>query len=333
MLDQLRRREFITLLGGAAAAWPLAARAQQAGRVRRVGVLIGAGEAEAQARYEPFRDGLAQLGWTEARNIRLDYRWTDNKPDRANAYARELLGSAPDVIFASPGPAVEVLQRLTRTVPIVFTTSTDPVVAGYVQSYAHPGGNLTGFTQFEVSIDTKYLQLLKDVAPDVTRVGILRSEGVAQGRRDFATVEAAARSFGVMPVDLLHQRGASADIERAINAFAREPNGSLIVPPNNTYQEYHALVVALAERHHLPAVYYNRLFADAGGLMSYGVDLMDVWRRAASYVDRILRGAKPADLPVQAPTKYEFVFNIKTAKSLGLTPPPNLLATADEVIE
>jgi putative tryptophan/tyrosine transport system substrate-binding protein len=328
----VQRREFITLLGGAAA-WPIAARAQQADRVRRVGVLIGAGEAESQARYGPFRDGLAQLGWTEARNIRFDYRWTDNKPDRANAYARELIGLAPDVIFASPGPIAEVLQRLTRTVPIVFSTSTDPVVAGYVQSYARPGGNLTGFTQFEVSIDTKYLQLLKDVAPDVTRVGILRSEGIAQGRRDFATVEAAARSFGVIPVDLLHQIGTPADIERAINAFVREPNGSLIVPPNNFYREHRALIVALAERHHLPAVYYNRLFVDAGGLMSYGVDLSDVWRRAASYVDRILRGAKPADLPVQAPTKFEFVFNIKTAKSLGLTISHEFLLTADEVIE
>jgi putative ABC transport system substrate-binding protein len=328
----MKRREFITLVGSAAT-WPLAARAQQTDRVRRVGVLIGTGEAESQARYEPLREGLAQLGWIEARNIRFDYRWTDNKPDRANAYARELIGLVPDVIFAAPGPIVEVLQRLTRTVPIVFSTSTDPVVAGYVQSYAHPGGNLTGFTQFEVSIDTKYLQLLKDVAPDVTRVGILRSTGIAQGRRDFATVEAAARSLGVMPVDLLHQTLMPADIERAINAFAREPNGSLIVPPNNFYQEHHALIVALAERHHLPAVYYNRVFVDAGGLMSYGVDLTDNYRQAASYVDRILKGAKPGDLPVQAPTKFNLVINLKTARALGLTVSNAMQLLADEVIE
>jgi putative ABC transport system substrate-binding protein len=329
----MKRRELITLLCGAAAAWPLAARAQQADRVRRVGVLIGTGEADARTRYEPFREALAQLGWTEARNIRFDYRWTDNKPERANAYARELLGLAPDAIYAMPGPVVEVLQRLTRTVPIVFTTSTDPVAAGYVQSYARPGGNLTGFTQFEVSINTKYLQLLKDVAPDVTRVGILHGMGIAQGRRDFATVEAAARSFGVTPVDLLHQIGMPADVERAINAFAREPNCGLIVPPNNLYTEHHALIVALAERHHLPAVYYNRLFVDAGGLMSYGVDQLDNYRRAASYVDRILKGAKPGDLPVQAPTKFNLVINLKTARALGLTVSNALQLLADEVIE
>jgi putative ABC transport system substrate-binding protein len=328
----LRRRQFITLLGGVASSRPLAARAQQADRVRRVGVLMGASEAESRKRFEPFRDGLAQLGWTEARNIRFDYRWTDNKLDRANAYARELIGLAPDVIFAAPGPIVEVLQRLTRTVPIVFSTSTDPVVAGYAQSYAHPGGNLTGFTQFEVSIDTKFLQLIKDVAPDVTRVGILRGMLLAQGRRDFATVEAAARSFGVTPLDLLHQMGPG-DIERAINAFAREPNGGLIVPPNNLYLEQHALIVALGERHHLPAVYYNRVFVDAGGLMSYGIDQIDNYRRAASYVDRILKGAKPGDLPVQAPTKFNLVINLKTAKALGLTVSNALQLLADEVIE
>jgi putative ABC transport system substrate-binding protein len=321
----MRRRDFITLLSGGAAAWPLVAQAQQADRVRRVGVLIGTGEAEARVRFEPFRDGLAQLGWTEARNIRFDYRWTDNKPERANAYARDLIGLAPDVFFASPGPVVEVLQRLTRTVPIVFTTSTDPVAAGYVQSYAHPGGNLTGFTQFEASIDTKYLQLLKEVAPDVARVGILRSTSLAQGRRDFATVEAAARSLRVVPIDLLHQSGAPSDIERAIAAFAHEPNGSLIVPPNNLYLEHHALIVALAERHHLPAVYFDRVFADAGGLMSYGADLTDV--------DRILKGAKPVDLPVQAPTKFNLTINLKTARALGLTVSNALQLLADEVLE
>jgi len=328
----MRRREFIALLG-VSAAWPLAGRAEQLQVVRRVGVLISADESEASRRFEPFRDGLVQLGWSEPRNLRLDYRVTHGSRDLADAYARELIGLAPDAIFASPGPAVEAVRRFTSTIPVVFTTSTDPVAAGYVQSYAHPGSNLTGFTQFETSIPSKYLQLLKDVAPQVTRVGVLRSEIIAQGRRDYAAVEAAARPFGITPIDLLHHEDAPAELERVITAFAREPGGGLIVPPGNLYSEHHELIIALANQFHLPTVYFDRLFADAGGLMSYGVDLIDIWRRAASYLDRILKGEKPGDLPVQAPTKFQLVINLKTAKTLGIDVPLGLSAAADELIE
>jgi putative tryptophan/tyrosine transport system substrate-binding protein len=327
----MRRRDFITLLGGAAA-WPLAARAQQIERVRRVGVLLGIAESEFRARFEPFRDELARLGWSEPRNLRIDSRWTDNKPDLANARARELVGLAPEVIYAAPGPAAEVLQPLTRTIPIVFSTSTDPVEAGYVQSYARPGGNMTGFTQFEASINTKYVQLLRDIAPNVTRVAILRSDDLARGRRDFALVAEAARSLGLTPVDLL-VRDDPADFTSAIGMFAREQGGGLIVPPNNIYLQHRALIVALADQYRLPTVYNFRLFVEAGGLMSYGPDPIDNYRRPAMYVDRILRGAKPADLPVQAPTKYQLFINLKTAKALGLAISHEFLLTVDEVIE
>jgi putative ABC transport system substrate-binding protein len=310
----MRRRAFITLLGGAAA-WPLAARAQQAERVRRLGVLFGTAEPVFRERYGPLLEGLTQLGWSEPRNIRI-----------------ELIGLAPDVIYASPGPVVEILQRLTRTIPIVFSTATDPVAAGYVQSYARPGGNLTGITQFEASINSKYLQLLKDVAPQVTRVAVLRFGGLARARSDFETIEAAARAFAVTPVDAVVKDDA-ADITRVIEAFAREPDSGMIVPPGNVAQNYHTLIVALADRHHLPTVYNARLFVESGGLMSYGVDLIDSWRQPATYVDRILRGVKPGDLPVQAPTKYELVINLKTAKSLGLMITHDFMLTADEVIE
>jgi len=328
----MKRREFITLVGGAAA-WPLVARAQQAERMKRVGVLIGNAESVFRARYGAFRDALAQLGWTEPSNVRIDYRSTDNKPELAATYASELVGLAPDVIFAAPGPMAELLQRLTRTIPIVFSTATDPVAAGYAQSFAHPGGNLTGFTGFEASINTKLLQLLKEVAPQMTRVAVLRAEAPARGRRDFTTIETATGSLAVKAVDLL-TRDDAADYERVIDAFARQPNGGLIVPPGNTFQKHSALIVALAERHRLPAVYSDRLFVDAGGLMSYAADQVDIYRRGvASYVDRILRGAKPSDLPVQAPTKFELVVNLKTAKALGLTIPEPFLLRANEVIE
>jgi putative ABC transport system substrate-binding protein len=327
----MKRRDFISLVGGAAA-WPVTARAQQSEQPKRVGMLGANTEAEFRARSARFRDGLAQLGWTEPRNIRIDYRWTGNKAELREAYARELVSFAPDVILAEPGPSAEILQRLTRTLPIVFITATDPVAAGYVQSYARPGGNLTGFTVFEASINTKWLQMLKDIAPQVTRIGIFRLEGLARARSDFPTIAAVARSFAVTPVDLIVQDDA-ANIERAVDAFAREPNGGLIVPPSNTLQTRVPLIVALADRHHLPAVYNTRLFVDAGGLMSYGADVADIYRRAASYVDRILRGAKPADLPVQAPTKYELYINLKTARALGLTISHEFLLNADEVIE
>jgi putative ABC transport system substrate-binding protein len=327
----MRRRDFITLLGGAAAGWPLVARAQQGARIKRLGVLVS-NEVEFRSRYEAFRDRFSQLGWTEQRNIRIDFRSSDNKPDLLQAYARELVDLAPDVLLACPGPVAEAVQQLTRTIPIVFVTSTDPVEAGYAQSFAHPGGNMTGLTNFEASIDSKYLQLLKDVAPKVTRVAVLRIEGLARARRDFMTVDAGARSFGVSPVDLLIKDDA-ADIARAVGAFASEPNGGLVVPPSNAYRKHRALIVALAVRHGLPAVYNDRIFVEAGGLMSYGTDLLDNFRRAASYVDRILRGEKAADLPVQAPTKFELVINLKTAKTLGLNVSQDMLSIADEVIE
>jgi putative ABC transport system substrate-binding protein len=327
----MRRRQFITLLGGAVT-WPVTARAQQPERVRRLGVLFGTAESVFRERYGPFLEGLTRLGWSEPRNIRIDLRWNDNNADLASAQARELIGAAPDVIYASPGPVAEILQRLTRTIPIVFSTATDPVAAGYVQSYARPGGNLTGITQFEASINSKYLQLLKDVAPQITRVAVLRFGGLARARSDFETIEAAAPAFAVTPVDAVFKDDA-ADITRVVEAFAREPNSGMIVPPGNVAQNYHTLIVALANRHHLPTVYNARLFVEAGGLMSYGVDLIDSWRQPATYVDRILRGAKPGDLPVQAPTKYELVVNLKAAKALGLTISRDMLLIADEVIE
>jgi putative tryptophan/tyrosine transport system substrate-binding protein len=331
----MRRRDFITLLSGAAATpilWPLAARAQQPQRPKRVGVLANTTEAEYRDRYELFRDELAKLGWAEPRNLRIDYRWTDTKPDLLEARARELVSLVPDVIFADPGPSAEAVQRLTRTIPVVFNTSTDPVTAGYVQSYAHPGGNMTGFTGFEASINSKWLQLLKDIAPGVTRVAVLRSAGFARARSDLATIETAARSLGVSPVDALIKDDA-ADIARVIDAFARGPNGGLIVPPGNMFYNHRELIVMLADRDRLPAIYNSREYVDGGGLMSYAADRFENYRRAAGYVDRILRGAKPGDLPVQAPTKYELVLNLKTAESLGLTISHEFLLIVDEAIE
>ena len=326
----MERREFIALLGGAAA-WPLTARAQQAGQVKRVGVLASTPEAEFRERYNLFKERLAQLGWAEPRNLRIDIRWgTDGR--LRDALARELVALTPDVILAVPGPAAEAVQRQTRTIPIIFNTSTDPVQAGYVQSYAHPGGNMTGFTGFEASINSKWLQLLKDVAPNVTRAAVLHNTGNARGRRDIETIQAAARSFGITPVDAVAKDDA-ADISAVIEAFAREPNGGLIVPPSNVFYAHRELIAMLADRHRLPAVYDDRMYVEAGGLMSYGADRLENFPRAASYVDRILRGAKPGDLPVQAPTKYELVVNLKTAKSLGLTISHEFLLIVDEAIE
>jgi len=324
------RREFITLLGGAAAAWPLGAQAQQPEQPKRVGVLGGSAESEFRSRFELFRDRLAQLGWMESQNLRIDYRASDNKPGLIQAYARELISVGPDVILADPGPAAQALQELTRTIPVVFITSTDPVDAGYVQSFAHPGGNMTGFTQFEASLNSKWLQLLKDVAPTVTRVAVLRFGGIARARRDLVTIEEVAGSFAVTPIDLL-AKDDPADIARVINGFANLPNGGLIVPPSTVFQKHRGLVAALAERHRLPAIYNNRLFVDGGGLMSYGADPLESFRGAAGF--RILRGVKPADLPVQAPSKYELVINLKTAKALGLMISREFLLNADEVIE
>ena len=323
----MRRRDFIAGLGSAAA-WPLVARAQQLDRIRRVGILSdGLGPFPDKA----FLAGLAQLGWTEGRNLRIDYRLaSSNDPDVMRPLAEALVRAAPDVIFARPATAVQVLQRLTHTIPIVFTQSGDPVQGGTVQSIARPGGNITGFVGFEPSISTKYLQLLKEMAPQVTRVSVLQTQA-SSWRGDFAVIEAVARSSAAAPVRTL-TRDDPADIKRAIAAFAQQPNGGLILPPDSITARHRALIVALAVEHRLPSVYSGRSFVDAGGLVSYAAAPVD-FRQVAAYVDRILRGAKPAELPVQLPTKFELVINLKTAKSLGLTIPETLLATADEVIQ
>jgi putative ABC transport system substrate-binding protein len=328
----MQRREFITLVGGAAA-WPLAARAQQGGGMRRIGVLMGlaADDPESQRRVTAFVQGLQQLGWTDGRNVRIDTRWATANAE-IRRHAAELAALAPDVILAATGsPTVAPLLEATRTVPIVFVNVIDPVGAGFVASLARPGGNATGFTVFEYGISGKWLELLKVIAPRVTRAAVLRDPAVASGIGQFAAIQAVAPSFGVelSPLDV---RDAGA-IERDIAAFARSSNGGLIVTGSALAAVHRELITALAARHKLPAVYAFRYMVTAGGLISYGADSIDPYRRAASYVDRILKGEKPADLPVQAPTKYETVINLKTAKALGLTVPQTLLASADEVIE
>jgi len=329
----VKRREFITLLGGAAVAWPLAARAQQPERMRRVGVLMNltADDPEASARVTAFAQGLQQLGWTAGHNVRIDYRWDAGDADRSRRYAAELVALAPDVILAVGSPAVAALQQATRTVPIVFAIVVDPVGAGFVDSLAHPGGNLTGFIVYEYGTSAKWLELLKAIAPELKRVAVLRDAAIAAGPAQFGVIQAAAPSFGVevRPVGV---RDAD-EIERAVTAFARFSNGGLIVTGSVLAAVHRKLIIALAARDRLPAVYPYRYFATSGGLISYGPDTTDPFRRAAGYVDRILKGAKPADLPVQAPTKYELVINLKTANALGLKIPPTLLARADEVIE
>ena len=332
-MSDIRRREFIIRLGGAAAAWPLAARAQQPDRMRRIGVLtpFAAGDAEAQARLTAFAQGLEQTGWTVGQNIRIDYRWGDGKPDTMSKYAAELVTLAPDVILASSSAALAKSLQATRTVPIVFAGVGDPVAAGYVESLARPGGNATGFTLYEYSLGGKWLELFKEIAPRVTRVAVLRDTSIAAGPGQFGTVQALAPSLGMelRPIDV---RDAGA-IEHAIAAFAQGSNGGLIVFGSPGATIHRDLIIALAAKHCLPAVYSTRNFAASGGLISYGPDFLDQHRQAAGYVDRILKGERPADLPVQAPTKYELVINLKTAKALGLDLPPTLLARADEVIE
>jgi ABC-type uncharacterized transport system substrate-binding protein len=332
-LDQLKRREFITLLGGAAVAWPLAARAQQREKMRRIGVLVpsAADDPEFQARMTAFVQGLAQLGWLDGRNVRIDTRWGVADADRIRKYAAELLALAPDVILAISSAASAPLLQATRTVPIVFATVADPVGAGYVDSLARPGGNATGFILFEYSTAAKWLELLKEIAPHVTRAMVLRESAIAAGPGQFGVIQAAAPSLGV-DLRVADVRDAG-EIERAVTAFARSSNGGLIVTASGLANVHRDLIIALAARHKLPAVYYERFFVAAGGLISYGPDYIDQYRRAAGYVDRILKGEKPADLPVQAPTKYELVINLKTAKALDIEVPPSLLARADEVIE
>ena len=329
----MKRREFITLLGGAAV-WPVAGRAQQAERVRRIGVINGGGAAddpETLANIAAFLQVLQQLGWTDGRNVRIDTRLAGGNADSIRKYATELAALAPDVIFAIGTAAMGPLLQATRTVPIVFAIVADPVGAGFVESLARPGGNATGFMQFEYSLSGKWLELLKQIAPGVTRAAVLRDPDISSGAGQWGAIQSAGPSFGV-EVSPVNVRDAD-EIERAVTTFARQPNGGLIVTGSALANVHRDLIVTLAARHKLPAVYYRRYFVTSGGLISYGPDFVDQFRRSAEYVDRILKGEKPADLPVQAPTKYELVINLKTAKALGLQVPPTLLARADEVIE
>jgi putative ABC transport system substrate-binding protein len=330
----IRRREFITLLGGAAAAWPLTARAQQGERMRRIAVLMHLPEndPEAQARIRALLAGLQQLGWTEGRNLQIDYRFGAADVDRARRYAAELIALAPDVIQASGTGPMAAVREATRTVPIVFAQVPDPVNAGFVDSLARPGGNATGFSVFEeYGSSGKWLELLKEIAPQVTRVAVLRDPTIAAGIGQTGAIQSVAPSLGVQ-VSPVGVRDAS-EIERAIAAFGHGANGGLIVLGAPLAIIQRDLITALAVRHRLPAVYPVRLFVVAGGLVSYGPDSIDPYRRVAGYVDRILKGEKPADLPVQNPTKFELVINLKTAKALGLEIPSTVLARADEVIE
>jgi putative ABC transport system substrate-binding protein len=326
----MRRREFISLFG-AAAMRPLAARAQQLERIRRIGVLmnVAADDAEGQARIAAFLQALQQLGWSDGRNVRIDYRWAAGDTGRFHRYAEELLALVPDVILASATPSVQALQQATRTVPIVFAIVADPVGAGFVDSLARPGGNVTGFTPFEYGMSGKWLELIKELAPRATRVAVLRDLTIGLGQ--LGAIQSVAPSLGIelRPVNV---RDAD-EIERSIAAFAQGSNGALIVTASTSAIIHRELITTLAARNKLPAVYYTRYWVAGGGLMSYGPDFRDQFRRAAGYVDRILKGEKPADLPVQQPTKYELVINLKTAKALGLTVPDSLLARADEVIE
>jgi putative tryptophan/tyrosine transport system substrate-binding protein len=328
----MRRREFIALIGGAAA-WPLAARAQQGERVRRIGVLmnLAADDPEALARLAAFHQGLQEAGWVVGRNLRIEYRWGAGDADRFRRYAAELVALVPDVVLATSGTTVPWLLQATRSVPIVFTQTPDPVGAGFVASLAHPGGNITGFTNFDYSIGGKLLELLKEIAPRVTRAAVLRDAGDPAGIGQWAAIQTAAPSFGVelRPVDVRD----AGEIERGLTAMTRGSNSGLIVTGSAPAAVHRDLIITLAARQQLPAIYPFRYFVVQGGLVSYGADPVDHFRRAAGYVDRILKGEKPADLPVQQPTKYELVINLKTAKALGLEIPPSVLARADEVIE
>ena len=329
----MRRREFIVLLGSATAAGPSAARAQQPERMRRVGVIsaLTADDSEALARNAAFLQGLGELGWTVGRNVRIDYRWSAGNLENSRKYAAELVALAPDVILAPSGANVGELQQASRTVPIVFAGVIDPVGSGFVDSLVRPGGNATGFLLFEYSLSGKWLELLKQIAPSVTRAAVLRDTANPAGNAQLAAIQVVAQSLGV-EVSPANMRDAG-EIERAFAVFARHGNGGLIVTGSTSGTVHRNLIVTLAARHKLPAVYPFRFFVTGGGLISYGPDFIDQYRRAAGYVDRILKGEKPADLPVQAPTKYELAINVKAAKALGLTIPPALLARADEVIE
>jgi putative ABC transport system substrate-binding protein len=331
---RLKRRDFVTLLAGTAA-WPLGARAQQGERMRRIGVLMNlpADDPQGQARLAAFQQALQQLGWSDGRNVRIDIRWgAENDADRARAYAQELIALAPDIFLADGTVSVGALQHVTRTLPIVFAPVLDPVGAGFVDSLSRPGGNITGFMNFEYGFSGKWLELLKQIAPHVTRAAVIRDPTISTGTAQFGAIQAVAPALGVEVTPIgVHDIGA---IERAVEAFARSANGGLIVTGGGTLPAVtRDLIITLAARHKLPAVYSFRDMVAAGGLVSYSPDFVDQFRRAAGYVDRILKGAKPADLPVQAPTKYELVVNLKTAKAIGLEVPASVLARADEVIE
>jgi putative ABC transport system substrate-binding protein len=329
----MRRRNFIKAVIGSTAAWPLTARAQQAERMRRIGALmpLAAHDPIAQARAVAFVQRLQQLGWSEGENLRIDIRWNAQDPERRRIDVAELVALAPDVILATGSFTVGPLLRGTSTVPIVFVLVPDPVSAGFVNSLSRPGGNATGFLQFEYALSGKWLELLKEIAPGVTRAAVLRDQTLAAGIAQFAAIQSVAPLLRVelIPLDL----GETGEIERAIAAFARSANGGLIVTSSPRMTVHRDLIVSLAARYNLPAVYYERLMAVAGGLVSYGPDFVDQYRSAADYVDRILKGERPADLPVQGPTRYELVINLKTARSLGLDVPLTLLARANEVIE
>jgi putative ABC transport system substrate-binding protein len=329
----MKRRDFITLLGGAAAAWPMVARAQQAERLRRIGVLlnVAADDPEGQARNAAFLQGLQELGWTVGRNVRIDYRWGAGDAALRRRYATELVALAPDVILTSGGSTLGPMLQLTSTIPIVFAQVIDPVGAGFVASLARPGGNATGFSTTEYGMSGKWLELLKEIAPGVTHAAVLRDASTSSGSAHFGALQAVAPFLGmeVSPVDL----GSANEIERGITDFARFSKGGLILTASSLGQVHRDLIIALAARYQLPAVYPYRYFVASGGLISYGPNTVDPFRRAAGYVDRILKGEKPADLPVQAPTKYETVLNMKTAKALGLDVPTSILLRVDEVIE
>jgi putative ABC transport system substrate-binding protein len=330
----MRRRDFIkTIVGSAAAAWPLAARAQQPDRMRRIGVLmnLAADDPEAPARVAAFAQGLQESGWTMGRNVRIDYRWGAGVADLYRRYGAELVALTPDLILASGVPAVSAVQQASRTMPVVFVDTTDPVAAGFVASLARPGGYATGFTQFEFGMSGKWLELLKEIAPGVTRAAVIRNPMTPAGSGQLGAIQAVAPSLRVeiSPIDVRD----TSEIEHAVAAFAREPTGGLVVLSTSLAVAHRDEIIASAGRHRLPAAYPFRIYVNAGGLVRYGPDQIDPYWRAAGYVDRILKGAKPADLPVQAPTKYELVINLKTAKALGIELPPTLSARADDVIE
>jgi putative ABC transport system substrate-binding protein len=329
----MRRRQFLAGIARTVVAWPLAARAQQPDRVRRIGVLmnLAADDPASQTRNAAFLQGLQQLGWTDGRNVRIDYRWAAGEAERFRRYAAELVALAPDVILASASPSVASLQQASTTLPIVFVIVIDPVGAGFVASLARPGGNATGFTLFEYGISGKWLEALKEIAPGVIRAAVIRDPGIAAGVGQLGALQAVAPSFKVelTPVDVRDP----GEIERAITAFARTPNGGIVVTGSPSQGVHRELIISLAAKHRLPAVYPFRYLVAEGGLISYGPDQADQYRRAASYMDRIFKGEKPSDLAVQAPTTFEMAINLKTAKSLGLSPPPALLARADELIE